>query len=108
MSARAYRVAPRRRVRGRPASRIRWDKVGRVVLVLVIFLVLLSYVRPSLSFFDAWRQSHASRTELAELKQEKARLAAKAASLEDSTAVAESARRIGMVAPGERAYVVKH
>ena len=107
MSARAYRVAPRRAVRGRPRSRIRWDKVGRVVLVLVIFLVLLSYVRPSLSFFDAWRQSKASRTELVELKREKSRLAAKVASLSNRTAVAESARRLGMIAPGERAFVVK-
>ena len=39
--------APRRGP-GRPASsRIRWDKLGRVVLVIVLFVVLASYVNPS-------------------------------------------------------------
>ena len=73
MSARAYRVAPRRRARGRPASRIHWDKLGRVVLVIVLFLILLSYVNPAVNFIDAWRDSHTQRSELLELRQEHSR-----------------------------------
>ena len=107
MSARAYRVAPRRRARGQPASRIHWDKLGRVVLVIVLFVILLSYVNPAVNFVDAWRDSRAQRSELVELRQEHERLAAKAAALEDSGAAARAARKLGMVAEGERSYVIR-
>jgi cell division protein FtsB len=107
VSARAYRVAPRRRARGRPASRIHWDKLGRVVLVIVLFVVGLLYVNPVVNFIDAWRDSRAQRSELVELRQERDRLAETAAALEDSGAVAQAARKLGMVAEGERSYVIR-
>jgi len=107
VSARAYRVAPRRPARGRPASRIHWDKLGRVVLVIVLFLILLSYVNPAVNFIDAWRDSHTQRSELVELRQEHDRLAARAAALEDSSAAVRAARKLGMVAVGERSYVIR-
>jgi cell division protein FtsB len=100
-------VAPRRRPRGRPASRIHWDKLGRVVLVIVLFVILLSYVNPAVNFFDAWRDSRAQRSEVLELRQEHQRLAAKAAALEDSSAAVRAARKLGMVAEGERSYVIR-
>ena len=100
MSARAYRVAPRRRTRGRPASRIHWDKLGRVVLVLVLFAILASYVNPVVNFVDAWRDSHAQRERAAAAQQERSRLAAKAASLEDPSAAEQAARKLGMVVAG--------
>ena len=107
MSARAYRVAPRRPARGRPASRIHWDKLGRVVLVIVLFLILLSYVNPAVNFIDAWRDSRTQRSELVELRQEHDRLAARAAALEGSGAAARAARKLGMIAQGERSYVIR-
>ena len=107
MSARAYRVAPRRRARGRPASRIHWDKLGRVVLVIVLFGILLSYVNPAVNFIDAWRDSRTQRSELLELRQERDHLAARAAALEDSDAAVRAARKLGMVAEGERSYVIR-
>jgi len=107
VSARAYRVAPRRRTGGRPASRIHWDRLGRVVLVLVLFAVLISYVNPALNFFNAWRESRTARSQLADLSREHKRVAAKAASLKDPHAASEEARRLGMIVPGERSYVLR-
>ena len=107
MSARAYRVAPRRRARGRPASRIHWDKLGRVVLVIVLFVILISYVNPAVNFIDAWRDSRTQRSELVGLKEEHERLGAKVAALENSGAAARAARKLGMVAEGERSYVIR-
>jgi cell division protein FtsB len=107
VSSRAYRVAPRRRTQGRPASRIHWDKLGRVVLVLVFFLILFSYINPVVNFIDAWRDSHAQRGQLQQLQRQHSRLAAKAASLDDSAAAALAARKLGMVAPGERSFVIR-
>ncbi len=108
MSARAYRVAPRSRTQGRPASRIRWDRLGRVVLVLVLFGVLASYVNPLVNFVDAWHGSREERSQLQELSQEHSRLVAKAASLKSPEAASEEARKLGMIVSGERAYVIQN
>jgi cell division protein FtsB len=78
-----------------------------VVLVLVLFAILAYYVNPLVNFFDAWRGSHAERSQLQQLSQEHSSLAAKVASLKDPQAAAERARQIGMILPGERAYVIK-
>jgi cell division protein FtsB len=106
VSARAYRIAPRHRTR-RSASRIHWDKLGRVVLVIVLFAILVSYVNPVVNFIDAWRDSRAQRSELQQLRREYSRLSARAASLDDPGAVARAAREVGMVARGERPYVIQ-
>lgn len=97
------RVVPRGSSRG---SRIRWDRVGRVVLVLVLFAVLASYVGPSLKVFDTWRESRAAQTQLAGLKSENDRLGRQARELEEPAAAIAEARKLGMVGSGEQAYVI--
>ena len=72
-AARGYRLKPA--ARSRPAgrrSRIQWDKVGRVALVLVLFAILASYVSPSLNLFDAWRNARSEHAALTELRAEHA------------------------------------
>ena len=101
-------MAPRSRTGGRAASRIHWDRLGRVVLVLVLFAILASYVSPLMNFVDAWRGSHTERSQLQELSSQHATLVGKVASLKDPGATAERARRLGMIASGERAYVIQH
>jgi Septum formation initiator len=76
-------------------------------LVIVLFLILLSYVNPVVNFIDAWRDSHTQRSEVVELRQEHSRLAAKASALEDSGAAVRAARKLGMVAESERSYVIR-
>jgi cell division protein FtsB len=106
-AARGYRMRPAPRRGGRRASRVRWDKLGRVVLVIVLFAVLASYVSPMLNFVDAWKDSRAERTELQELKDENAQLRARAATLDGPDADERAARQLGMVAPGESSYAIK-
>jgi cell division protein FtsB len=78
-----------------------------LVLVLVVFGVLASYVEPAINLVDAWRDANASKVELRQLQHQRARLAAQADSLDDPSAAAEEARSLGMVAPGERPYVIR-
>jgi cell division protein FtsB len=99
------RPAPRRG--GSRASRIRWDKLGRVILVLVLFAVLVSYVGPSLDFLDAWRDSRAERAQLQDLQHKNANLRARAGNLDGDDAAERAARRLGMIEAGERSYVIK-
>jgi cell division protein FtsB len=106
-AARGYRMRPAPRRGGARASRVRWDKLGRVILVLVLFAVLASYVSPVLNFVDAWRDSGTERTQLQELQRENAALRSRAGSLDGPDAAERAARRLGMVATGERSYVIK-
>jgi cell division protein FtsB len=98
------RVVPRGSGR---ASRIRWDRLGRVCLVLVFFAVLVSYIGPTLHVFESWRESKASQTRLTELKAEDKRLERQAEQLDSPAATMAEARKLGLVEAGEQAYVVK-
>ena len=101
------RPAPRR-VRQRVGpSRIRWDRVGRIALVLVLFAVMASYLNPVVNLIDAWRDSKAGEEQLADLQRENADLQVQMEQAEDPLTLEREARRLGMVRPGERAYVVR-
>ena len=108
-AARGYRMRPApRRGRRSAASRIHWDKLGRVVLVLVFFLVLAWYVNPAMNFFDAWHDSRTERENLADLRAENAELRERAAGLEGPDAEERAARRLGMVAAHHRGEPEDH
>jgi cell division protein FtsB len=111
MSSRAYaapRRAPRRRVQRRVGpSRIRWDRVGRIALVLVLFGVMVSYLNPMVNLLQAWQGSKSSESQLAQLKQEKVDLTGQLRDASSPASLEREARRLGMVKPGEHAYVVK-
>jgi cell division protein FtsB len=88
-------------------SRIRWDRVGRIALVLVLFGVLVSYLNPMVNLLEAWQGSKSSEQQLAQLKQEKVALTKQLRDASSPASLEREARRLGMVQPGEHAYVVK-
>jgi cell division protein FtsB len=97
----------RRRVRKRVSpSRIRWDRLGRIVLVLVLFGVLVSYLNPVVNLLQAWQGSKASEAELAQLKRERVELTDRLREVSRPATLEREARRLGMVKPGEHAYIV--
>jgi cell division protein FtsB len=86
---------------------VRWDRIGRVALVLVLFGVLVSYLNPLVNLFDAWRDSKAGEERLVDLKQENAQLQEELRAAQSPLTMEREARRLGMVRPGERAYVIR-
>ena len=99
----------RRRVRRRTGpSRIRWDRLGRVALVLVLFLVLVSYLNPLVNLLQAWQGSKSSDAQLVQLKREKVDLTERLREVSSPAALEREARRLGMVKAGERAYVIEN
>ena len=106
-AARGYRLRPAPRSRRGGGSRVQWDRVGRVALVLVLVLICISYISPTLNFFDAWRDSKSEHTALEQLRTENATLKRRVAALDGPAAAERGARKIGMVAAGEAAYVVR-
>jgi cell division protein FtsB len=80
--------------------------VGRVALLLVLGLILLLYLGPARSFYSTWQESHAKRDRVRRLTAENAKLTARRQALTDPRTLEAEARRLGMVRPTERAFVV--
>lgn len=119
MAARAYagkRTAsrPRRRpaARRRPAprrggSRIRWDRVGRIALTLVLAAVLYSYLNPAIDLVKTYTATTAAKAEFHQTLRENKRLHRRIQTADDPVVVNRKARAQGMVAEGETPMVVR-
>ena len=94
-------------IAGAGARGIRWDRVSRVGLLVVLVGILGLYMGPAHSYLSTYRQAKAKRAEVQRLQRENLRLRARRNALSDPKALEREARRLGMVRPGERAYVVK-
>jgi cell division protein FtsB len=105
-AARAARQRPRVLAGG--AAAIRWDRVSRVALLVVLLVLVYLYAGPARSYWDTVRQAKQRRAEVATLKRENARLRTRRDALRSSSALEREAGRLGMVKPGERPYLVEH
>jgi cell division protein FtsB len=85
---------------------IRWDRVGRVALLLVLAGVIALYVNPLRDWWTTLGEAEVRRSEVQQLQRENDRLRARKAELRDARALEREARKLGMVKPGERAFVV--
>lgn len=107
-TARRATPAPGHRRPGRRrAGAIRWNRLARVALVIVLFAVVASYVGPLSSAWSTWRQSGAVHAQLGRLEHEHARLVARRRALHNPATLRRMAREMGMVAPDERPYVIR-
>lgn len=93
---------------GAAALRVRWDRVGRVALLLLLAMVALAYAGPARSLVSTWRESHVKQAQVQALEHEHEVLLRRAEALRDPRTVETEARRLGMVKPGERPYVVSN
>jgi cell division protein FtsB len=103
-------LLPRPRlIEGRPAgsSGIRWDRIGRLVVLSVCLLVVLLYVRPLAAIWSARGEAATRHGELTKLQREHAQLSKRVEALKNPAALEREARSLGMVKPGEKAYVIK-
>ncbi|HET8814384.1 MAG TPA: hypothetical protein VFM51_05445 [Solirubrobacterales bacterium] len=108
------RTASRRRPaarKRRPAarsgpSRIKWDRVGRIALTLVLAAVLYSYLNPAIEFVKAYTGTTAAKAELHELLDQNRRLHNRIQSSDDPLVVQREARAQGMVGEEETPVVV--
>jgi cell division protein FtsB len=68
---------------------------------------MVSYLNPLVGLLQAWQGSKASEQQLAQLKQEKIELARQLDEVSSPAMLEREARKLGMVRPGEHAYVVR-
>ncbi|HWE34796.1 MAG TPA: septum formation initiator family protein [Solirubrobacteraceae bacterium] len=101
--------APRPRLRARVASRgtlVRWDRVGRVSLLLVLLAVLGLYVEHALSYLSTRSQADAEQALVQRLAHQNRALEAQQQALLKPTTIIRDARALGMTNQGERPYVI--
>jgi cell division protein FtsB len=101
---RARRAPSRAR---RPAQGIRWDRVARTTLLVVLLAVLVSFLGPATKYFRTWQLARETRAEVQNLREDNAHLRRQARVLKDPVQVELRARQLGMARPGERVYVVR-
>ena len=86
--------------------RLRWDRVGRVGLLVVLLVVAGLYVQHALAYLSTRSQTDAQLGIVHRLTQENARLVKEQKALNDPGTIEADARALGMVRTGERPYVV--
>jgi cell division protein FtsB len=90
------------------AGRVRWDRVARIALLVVLAGVVYLYIGPAASFVSAWHEAREKRGEVQALKEDNQRLRERQQALKDPKVLEREARKLGMVREGERAYVIQN
>jgi cell division protein FtsB len=110
VSSRARRrpTARRKPAARRSASRVNWDRVGRIALTLVLAAVLYSYLNPAIDFVKTYTATTAAKAKLHELQHENTQLHNRVQSADDPIVVDRKARAQGMVAEGEIPVVIRN
>jgi hypothetical protein len=105
--ARRRPAARKRRPAARSGpSRIKWDRVGRIALTVVLFAVLYSYLHPSIDFVKTYTGTSAAKEKLHGLLKENRQLHNRIQSSDDPMVIQHEARAQGMVAEGEKPVVI--
>jgi cell division protein FtsB len=103
------RPAPRKRpklVARPPKLRVRWERVGRIGLLVVLTIVVGLYVEHTLSYFATRAQADRQQAIVTKLTRQNAQLAKEAKALNTPATIVSQARSLGMVRPNERPYVI--
>ena len=87
-------------------SGIRWERVGRVALLAVLVVIVLLYIPPVSHWVQQSHTAARGHEQVRELMRERTELRLRLRDLSGPGAVEREARRLGMVKPGERPYVV--
>jgi cell division protein FtsB len=98
--------APHRVITRAPKLRVRWERVGRIGLLFVLAVVIGLYVEHTLSYFATSSQADRQQAVVDRLARQNAALSDQAKSLTNPSTIVNDARALGMVRPGEQAYVV--
>jgi cell division protein FtsB len=104
---RSARPRPRKvHAAGNAVLRVRWDRVGRVALLVVLAVVVGLYMQQGFRLFSVRSQDKQQQRIVQRLSKENAALVREQKSLDNPATIEREARVLGMVRPGERPYVI--
>jgi cell division protein FtsB len=101
-STRAQRRAPARR----QPLRLRWERIGRVALLIVLAVVAGLYIQRALTYLSVRSQTSQQQAVVDRLRRQNANLIRQQDALNNPATIRQQARALGMVFPGERPYAV--
>ena len=93
-------------VSGGPRLRIRWDRAGRIGLLVVLGVVVGLYVQHTLSYFATRSQASSQATIVNQLVRQNAALVKQEQALKNPATIVRDARALGMVRPNEIPFVI--
>jgi cell division protein FtsB len=85
---------------------VRWDRAGRVGLLIVLVVVVGLYVQHTVSYFSTRAQADGEQAIVTQLSKENASLVRQQRSLSNPSTIVSDARALGMVRPNELPYVI--
>ncbi len=96
----------RRKPRPTPWTRVRWDRIGRTALLVVLVVVAGLYVQHAVEYFTTRSNADAQKAIVTQLAHQNASLRTQEAALQQPATIERYARALGMVKAGERPYVI--
>jgi cell division protein FtsB len=117
-SGRQTQTKPRRSTTRRPVPRprrvplrssvvrVRWERLGRIALLVVLAAVIGLYAEHALSYLTTRAQNEHEQAVVSRLSREHAALQARRASLNDHATIVRLARGLGMTRSGEQPYAI--
>ncbi len=101
------RTRPRQvNLRRAPKLRVRWDRAGRIGLLVVLTVVVGLYIQHTLAYLSTSSQAGQQQMIVDRLARQNRSLERAQKSLADPATIVRDARALGMVRPGERPYVI--
>jgi cell division protein FtsB len=85
---------------------VRWDRLGRIAMLCVMVAIACLYLSAGLRLFSAWGESKRDSAQVRVLERQNQVLRQQHATLASPGTAQADARRLGMIHPGEQAYIV--
>jgi cell division protein FtsB len=97
---------PHRVIARPPRLRVRWERVGRIGLLVVLGIVVALYVEHTMAYFHTRTQAEQQQAVVQSLERQNRQLTQQQKSLNDPATIVRDARALGMVRPGEQPFVI--
>jgi cell division protein FtsB len=102
----ARRPAPRRVVMPSSMRRVRWERLGRIALLVVLVAVVGLYAEHAVSYVSTHRAATVAKAQLDVAARTHHQLVREQQSLHDPVTIVRDARALGMIRPGEQSYAI--
>jgi hypothetical protein len=88
------------------AARVRWDRLGRIAMLLVLLALVFLYLGTGLHMLSTWHQSNRTGARVAAMEREHRKLLGEHNQLSSQSNLEVHGRALGMQRPDEQTYVV--